>query len=392
MNKLLLIFMATIFTALSLAGALPFSLANQNIAQAAPFNVQPMTVRGGHVQNAVQSSQLRYKDTLESSSRQSGQTVLMAQAPDNLNIPNSASVEWRIRIVDAAVAPDATVRLGDIAVPAGNIPANIWKEYAALELWPAPPEEGKPMNITRPRLQQAVVDSLGKDFAALCLYPQSLIIQRGGVVLRPEDIQKIVQDTLAPGINALPGEKSLTDFRLPGYIFLAHRGQKLELENTGKVSPGRQSIRLAVKEVDGTIIRRLSGTAFLDCWAALPCAAFPLNKGDVLTPESITFVRKNLAYISGEPWDGKGGPWRVTRNITLEEPVLITDLTYVPTVRKGSIVTLIYHSGSVRLAVKAEALADGVKGETIPVRNVNSRKEVYATVNDSNSVIIDKRQ
>lgn len=363
------------------------------VAFAAPFTVNSMAMRNGHVGNAVQAGQLRYKDRsqeAELAGLDGNDTLLLAQASAGLKFPDSKDVEWRIRILDAAIAPGEIVCLGDIAVPAGNIPPAVWQQYAALELWPAPQEEGKPMNITRPRLQQAVLDSLGKDFAALCLYPQSLVIQRGGVVLRPEDIQKLVHDSLTPAMGALPGEKSLTDFRLPAYVFMGHRGQRLELDPPDKVSPGRVNLRFVVREVDGAVIRRLTGSVFLDCWAALPCAASPMNKGDVIYPDNITFVRKNLAYVNGEPWDGKGGPWRLMRNITLEDPILVTDLTYVPTIRKGSVVTLIYQSGSVRLGTKAEALADGVKGETIPVRNVNSRKEVYATVHDGSTVVIEK--
>ena len=55
---------------------------------------------------------------------------------------------------------------------------------------------------------------------------------------------------------------------------------------------------------------------------------------------------------------------------------------------KGSIISLMYESKTVRLQVQAEALADGVVGENIKVKNLQSKKEVFGVVRDSSTVVI----
>lgn len=293
---------------------------------------------------------------------------------------------WRIRFVEAAVVQGNAVRLGEVAVPIGDMPAGKWDTLAGRELWPSPPE-GKAVNMTRPRLQEAVMRTMN-DLAPYCLFPGSMALQRGGVLIGKEAIQRMVQSELEPYLASLPGETALTDFRLPQYVFMAHAGQRLALEPLKKVTPGRISLRLLVREMDGAVTQKLTGSVFADCWAEVPCTVTALNRDDLLDHTRITFKRVNLATLRGEPWDGRGGPWRITRPIGVEQVIYTTDVAHIPTVRKGSIVTLVYEGSAVRLTTQAEALADGSAGESIPLRNLQSRKEVYGLIRDSSTVTV----
>ena len=296
-------------------------------------------------------------------------------------------VEWRIRFMEAAVVQGDKVLLHEVAVPVGSMPENLWREMANRELWPSPQANGKPVNMTRPRLQEAVVATMN-DLAPYCLFPGSMALQRGGAVMDKEAVQAHVVNTLTPMVAGMPGETSLRDFRLPQYIFLKHAGQTVAVEPQKDIAPGRLSMRLSVMEMDGTVVQKYSGTAFLDVWAMVPAAATMLQKDALLEASNVTHIRANLAYLSGTPWDGRGGPWRLARAITPQEVIYQSDLGHIPTVRKGTVVTLIYQSQTVRMSVQAEALSDGVAGEAIPVRNLQSKKEVYATIQDGLTVLI----
>ncbi len=302
-------------------------------------------------------------------------------------LPMLEQGEWRLKVAPAAVTNTDSVLLGDIAAPLGHMDPALWSDFKSRRLWPAPPEEGKPLQINRSRLSQALRQSLGNELAARCILPTSLVIQRGGLVFREDDLRSYVVKSLTPQLSAMPGEAELNEFRLPEYIFLAHSQQRVQLE-PGKLTPGRVPLRFAVQEADGTVLRRVSGTVNLTLWITVPAASRPLGKGDALTPEAVTFMRINASQLRDLPWDGHGGPWQVTRSLITGEPILQSDLASQLMVRRGTILSLIYTRGNLRMTTQAEALADGEPGATIPVRNLQTKKQIYATVKDGSTVEI----
>lgn len=295
--------------------------------------------------------------------------------------------DWRLKILSAAVTNSDMVLLGDIAVPLGQMGQDTWAQLRTQQLWPAPPEEGKPLQISHSRLSQALRQALGKDVAGRCILPSSLVIQRGGLVFHEEDLRSYVVKSLTPQLSAMPGQVELSDFRLPDYIFLAHAQQRVQLE-PGKLSPGRVPLRFAVQEVDGNVLRRISGTVNLTLWITAPAASRPMNKGEALAAESVTFMKVNASQLRDLPWDGRGGPWQVNRALNTGEPILQSDLVSQLMVRRGDVVNLIYIKGNLRIATQAQALADGEPGATIAVRNLQTKKQVYAIVKDGSTVEI----
>ena len=291
---------------------------------------------------------------------------------------------WRLRVREAAVVREAVVRLGDIADPLGNMPRGEWERLAAVPLWPAPETPGKPLQINRQRLGEDLRKALG-EVADACLLPNSLAVQRDGAVLLEEDLRSLVVKTLTPQINLLGGHGELTDFRLPAYAFTAHDGQSVVLE-AGDVAPGRISLRFAVREMDGAAVRRFSGSVFLNLWMDVPCPVRPLGKGEAVTPDVITFMSCNLAYQKGAVWDGRGGPWQTVRSLGASQPILASDLTPLSAVHRGDKLTLVYTRGNVRISAMVEALEEGGPGDTIAVRNLDSKKQIYATVLDADTV------
>ena len=326
------------------------------------------------VNRDAQAAKARSSVVQQGSTNQPG-NPLQLQGPD----------DWRLRIRDAAVVNGDMVTLGEIADPLGPIPPDLWRNLSTQPLWAAPPEAGKALQVNKARLQQALRDVLG-DMASRCIVPTSLAIQRGGMVLREDDLRSYVVRFLTPQLAALPGQGELSEFRLPPYIFLEHPQQRVGLE-TGKIVPGRLTLRFVVQEMDGAVLRRVAGTAFLNMWVEVPAAARPLNKGDSLNVNDITFMRVNAAHLKGVPWDGRGGPWQVLRAIGTGQTIFQGDLATQAMVRKGSIVQLIYEKGNVRLVAQAECMADGEPGATIAVRNLQSKKQVYATVRDNRTVV-----
>ena len=117
-----------------------------------------------------------------------------------------------------------------------------------------------------------------------------------------------------------------------------------------------------------------------------PVCGAPLNRGDAVSPDRVTFRSENLAYTRGAIWDGKGGPWQAKRAIGVGEAILADDLAPLAAIHRGDRVTLVYRRGNVEMRTMVEALEEGGPGDTIAVRNLSSKKQVYATVRDADTV------
>lgn len=292
---------------------------------------------------------------------------------------------WRLKIYEAAIVRGDKVLLGEIAEPLGAIPSETWQELSQKELWDSPPQLGKAYKISKTNLKNALQSALGM-YADSCLLPNSLVLQKGGDIVREDTLRQMAVQYLTPQMNKLAGRSELTDFRLPPYIFISSRSQELVLEKT-VVEPGRITLRFAIQEIDGKILQRFTGTAFLNVWVDTPATGKPLAKGDTLYQQDIIYKKVNLAYERADLWDGKGGPWQVIRPLGANEAISTTDLKPLSAIKKGEKITLVYNKGGIHLSVLVEAMEDGALGDTILVRNLDSKKQIYGKVQDQNTVL-----
>ncbi|THB70659.1 MAG: flagella basal body P-ring formation protein FlgA [Desulfovibrio sp.] len=299
-----------------------------------------------------------------------------------------AQGEWRITIHEAAVVNGPVVLLGEIAEPLGEYPADLWAELAGTPLWESPALGERPMSITGIRLAAALHHYMN-EYADICLTPDSVTLQRGGTLYTESELAamaaRAINQNLA-GWAAQGAEAELREYQVPSHIFVADATSSLEVELSNDVEAGRNSFKYLEIGIDGEVQRRVSGSVFVDIWVQVPAAEHPLNRGDTLTVADVTFVRKNLAYLRDDIWDGTGGPFRVRSSVGEGQPIYESHLEILPVVQEGDTVTLVWQGQNIFLSVPAEALADGGAGETITVRNLQSDQEVLARVKDSQTV------
>ncbi|MFW5837598.1 MAG: flagellar basal body P-ring formation chaperone FlgA [Desulfovibrionaceae bacterium] len=297
--------------------------------------------------------------------------------------------DWRLVIRSAASVDHDVVRLGDVAVVHGEMDPEQWSELSSTALWKAPRRGERAQVVDQNKLKRLFINILG-DVGYFCVYPDRLTIQRGGAVLDEIELRKRVVDFLTPRVQALSGsqgEVELEEFSLPEHIFLGDRFDSVEIEAAGRVKAGRVPLRFTVTAPDGEVRRRVAASVFVNIYMPVPVANRPLNRGDRLTPDMVTHKRKNLAYLAGPVWDGKGGPWRLTRSVGTSQVVYSSHLESQPKISSGDKITLTFVGKHVRLSVPAKALADGRLGETILVENMQSKREVLARVQDAQTVV-----
>lgn len=292
---------------------------------------------------------------------------------------------WRVVVKDVACVQGPRVTLGEIAFPDGRPPAGAWERLSAVQLWETPSRPGRPVQVVRKRLETLLAHYL-PEAAEACVLPSRLVYQLGGKVYSKDELGRMVVGFLTPKLKPL-GDVEIKDLRVPDYVFLEREYDNLEISLAGDPGPGRMGVKFRVTTSDGKIVGRYAGSAFINVWTAVPCAAEPLSRFEELTTDKVTFMRKNLAYV-GRVWDGRSGPYRVTRTLGPGMPLLLEYLEPMPLIAKGDTVNLVYTGSTVHLAVKAEALNDADKGELVEVRNMQSNRTVMATAMDEHTVVV----
>ncbi|MDK2956747.1 MAG: flagellar basal body P-ring formation protein FlgA [Desulfovibrionales bacterium] len=297
--------------------------------------------------------------------------------------------EWRLVVRSAACVKGDVVRLGDVAVVHGEMDPDEWSKLSEAVLWQAPGRGEKPQVVDRNNLKRLFIRILG-DVGYFCVYPDRLTIQRGGDVVDQIGLRKLIVDYLTPRIQALQefrGDVELTEFSMPEYVFLDDRFDKVEIDTAGRIKPGRVPLRINVVNPNGDKLRQVTASVFVNVYRPTPVAVRPLNRGDQLTPDLVTYKRKNLAYLADSVWDGKGGPWRLTRSIGTSQVIYASSIESKPKISSGDKILLKYLGKHIQLSVPAKALADGRIGDVISVQNLQSNREVLARVQDSETVV-----
>jgi flagellar basal body P-ring formation protein FlgA len=292
-----------------------------------------------------------------------------------------------VKVREAACVQGPKVILGEIADPLPGLPPEQWERFSAAVLWDSPAADKGPVSLSKATLSSMFKQHLG-GFAEALLLPDTLLLQGGGMVFRGDELQRKVVEYLTPLSAQLGGEVVLRDFRLPGAVFVQGASGVLQLELARPLQPGRNGLRLVQSDAYNRKVRSASGSVFVDVWATVPCAARPLNRREQIGPEDVTFVRKNLAYLRGQVWDGKGLGMRMTAPVG-EGQVLYADaLEPAPMVRKGDQVSLVFKGSAIHLDVPAQALSDGGYGQSIAVLNLETRRTVQARVLDERTVVV----
>jgi flagella basal body P-ring formation protein FlgA len=221
--------------------------------------------------------------------------------------------------------------------------------------------------------------------------PDRFAVIRGAAVIDPDRIREVVLDHLREHRPA--GQEP-------------PRVEKIETEEGIIVPPGKSSIRVVPGSpqwragrvrmalevsVDGRPPRRTWATAELDQQVEMVVAARPLQRGRVIEPEDLEVRMVNLdAVPAGALSHGEQAVGLRTRRPVNAGATVDADLLDRPAiVQRGDAVLMLIEAGGMRVTALGVAKKPGRLGERIMVENLESRKQVYASVLDARTVRVD---
>ncbi len=125
-------------------------------------------------------------------------------------------------------------------------------------------------------------------------------------------------------------------------------------------------------------------------WRDVPLARSTLTRGQSLRDADVTMERRDILlqrdiYLNFPTTDAS---LELSENIAVGMPILNRSVRVRPTILRGRIVEAVFQDGSLSISLKVETLEDGLLGQTVKVRNPNTKRELYGKVQNEQTVLI----
>lgn len=202
-------------------------------------------------------------------------------------------------------------------------------------------------------------------------------------VLNRDELQRVFS-ALVLERTALPaGDLTISHFTSsPDTITVPAGRREFRVVSHGQSKSLGQQTMVTDIWVNGVASARVTLSGDLEVQGDVVCAARSLSRNSLITADDLLVVRRNLNML---------GPDLVTDlkqaigkevNTTLQpgSPLYGRFIKEPTVVKRGDIVSIRAASGALTITVPGRVQIAGAKGDLIKVKNMMSRKEIYATV------------
>jgi flagella basal body P-ring formation protein FlgA len=229
------------------------------------------------------------------------------------------------------------------------------------------------------------------DPATVALHlPEKIEVARKTVIISHREVEDIVRSFI---LKKMTWDPHLTSVTISPVEDISLTAGKITYE----VTPRRNenylgSITLGlVFMVNGKAEKKIWVSAEIDASQKAVVCNRTLPRNHLISPDDIRLDTLSLKEFPGDvitdPLEAIGK--RTKRTIDVNSPLRVNSLEVMPLVKRGDLVTIVAESDAVKITTQGVAIENGGKGEMVKVINTGSQKEVYGTVRDTRTVVVD---
>ncbi|OAQ20477.1 flagellar basal body P-ring formation chaperone FlgA [Thermosulfurimonas dismutans] len=139
---------------------------------------------------------------------------------------------------------------------------------------------------------------------------------------------------------------------------------------------------------DGRLIARVRLVGYVEVLLPVVVLSRPVARGAILTKEVLALEPRPLTRLPHDvltdPSQALGK--RVKYSLSAGKVLRLSQIEKPPIIRRNQIVKILARTSYLTVVAKGQARQDGRMGEIIRVRNLSSKKEIYARVVSSDTV------
>lgn len=301
---------------------------------------------------------------------------------------NAVASSLEIFVKDRALVSSSFIRLGEIAKFRPSNDPRVGK-FAALRIAPSPPP-GSSTTIKHDFLIYRLGPSLAKEKDVRVKVPQSLYVRRAAQFVERDRLLKIFRNYVKKHSPWPPGSTTIKRFTSPAKVILPKGNLHWTIRHQGKtcwVGPLALTVTFFVNGKPVTKVP-ISGTLLVK--QRFLKTRTKLVRGHVLGPSDIIVVEKmtdsfNETYLR-DLRDVVGK--QLLRTALKGQFLTRSMIREVPWVKKGQQVRILAENSHIKVVATGKALEDGRQGDQVRVVNINSGKQIFATVKAPGMVVV----
>jgi len=150
---------------------------------------------------------------------------------------------------------------------------------------------------------------------------------------------------------------------------------------SGTPHPGSNTL-LVDYLVKGRLVARVRALGFVEVWVPVVVLKRPLPRGAVLSAADLALERRPLTRLPQDAlFDLKEAVGKELRvGLPAGRILRQTQVKVPPLIKRNQIVKIVARSAHLTVVAQGQARQDGCLGEIIRVRNLSSKREIYARV------------
>ena len=169
------------------------------------------------------------------------------------------------------------------------------------------------------------------------------------------------------------------------------KSAKLAISVAGEMRGGRLPVELDLIDNERTL-RRQRVFVTIDLYTSAWTLHRDMNPGDTITRADLREDRvgskKVQRDVIKDPQVAIGS--KLKRSLKAGSPVRRRDLSIPKLIKRGAIVSLVFHKAGISLSAEGEALGDGQRGDIVRVKNLKSKKIVTGRVIGVNKIDVSR--
>jgi len=153
---------------------------------------------------------------------------------------------------------------------------------------------------------------------------------------------------------------------------------------------GRVKIIAAVN-VNGQVENEVLLSGYIDVFESVVCTSRNLKRGEAIEKDDVYLARRNVSRLSQKVIThmDKAEGLRAKHNIKADTCLKEWMLEKAPVVEKGDLITIYAESADLKVTAPGRVLMKGCIGEIIKVQNLMSKMNIYATVVNNSTVMVE---